>query len=242
MISGDEFYIGYERQVPPGLRCVITRVVITIAAVMVLSAIVSTLAQEPLPDARFDYGNPQTFRGWLTREPIPALHVNDSGRLTRYWLVGQGKFGAAAALEGQRDGSITLDASVIARGEWRMLEIVPGSVRRLTDAVDAPREIVASPRQVQLRGEVVDSKCYLGVMNPGAHAAHRDCAVRCLSGGVPPMFAYRDSDGSSHLAVLVGPGGALLGDRWRRLAGTQRALSGQLVIAGDHEVFVVETP
>jgi hypothetical protein len=27
-----------------------------------------------------------------------------------------------------------------------------------------------------LTGEIVDSKCYLGVMNPGQGKVHRDCA------------------------------------------------------------------
>ena len=42
-----------------------------------------------------------------------------------------------------------------------------------------------------LIGEIVDSKRYLGVMNPGNGKVHRDCAVRCLSGGIPPIFGNK---------------------------------------------------
>jgi hypothetical protein len=42
--------------------------------------------------------------------------------------------------------------------------------------------------ELRLKGEIVDAKCYMGVMNPGSGHVHRDCAVRCLSGGLPAMF------------------------------------------------------
>jgi hypothetical protein len=45
---------------------------------------------------------------------------------------------------------------------------------------------------VTLTGEIVDSKCYLGVMNPGRTKVHRDCAARCISGGIPPALVTSD--------------------------------------------------
>jgi hypothetical protein len=55
----------------------------------------------------------------------------------------------------------------------------------------------------QLTGEIVDSKCYFGVMNPGRGKVHRDCAVRCLSGGIPPALLVRDASGQM-ATVLIG--------------------------------------
>jgi hypothetical protein len=46
---------------------------------------------------------------------------------------------------------------------------------------------------VTIRGEIVDSKCHTGVMNPGSGKVHRDCAVRCISGGVPPVLVENDA-------------------------------------------------
>jgi hypothetical protein len=59
---------------------------------------------------------------------------------------------------------------------------------------------------VALTGEIVDSKCYLGVMNPGAGKVHRDCAARCIAGGIPPAFIAKDSDGVSKTLVLSNAG------------------------------------
>lgn len=42
---------------------------------------------------------------------------------------------------------------------------------------------------VEVSGEIVDSKCHLGAMNPGDGLTHRECATRCLRGGIPPLLA-----------------------------------------------------
>jgi hypothetical protein len=57
--------------------------------------------------------------------------------------------------------------------------------------------------EVQLTGEIVDSKCYFGVMNPGNGKVHRDCAVRCISGGIPPAFLVRDANGQTVTLLLA---------------------------------------
>jgi hypothetical protein len=40
-------------------------------------------------------------------------------------------------------------------------------------------------------------------MNPGAGKVHRDCAVRCISGGIPPAFLVRDSSGNIVTLLLA---------------------------------------
>jgi hypothetical protein len=71
---------------------------------------------------------------------------------------------------------------------------------------DAQQNQVVPKRlgEVDLVGEIVDSKCYLGNMNPGNGKVHRDCAVRCLSGGIPPVFATNDFNGSPAALLLIG--------------------------------------
>jgi hypothetical protein len=40
-------------------------------------------------------------------------------------------------------------------------------------------------------------------MNPGAGKVHRDCAVRCISSGIPPAFLVRDSSGNIATLLLA---------------------------------------
>ena len=61
--------------------------------------------------------------------------------------------------------------------------------------------------QQTLVGEIVDSKCYLGVMNPGQLTPHRACAVRCISGGIPPVLLVRQKAGPPLYFLLVSSDG-----------------------------------
>jgi hypothetical protein len=61
-----------------------------------------------------------------------------------------------------------------------------------------------------LRGEIVDSKCYLGVMNPGEFKTHKACAIRCISGGIPPVLVVRTPGAApQHYLLVDGDGGAV---------------------------------
>jgi hypothetical protein len=58
-----------------------------------------------------------------------------------------------------------------------------------------------------LAGEIVDSKCHLGVMKPGRGRPHKECAVRCISGGIPPVLRVTSPDGRAVYLSLVGDDG-----------------------------------
>jgi hypothetical protein len=91
--------------------------------------------------------------------------------------------------------------------------------------------------RVTLTGEIVDSKCFLGVMNPGEGHVHRDCARRCLSGGIPPMLVVRDGRGGEQLVLLVSEDGEPIGRQLTRVAGRPVTVTGQLAHQGDQFVL-----
>lgn len=227
----DEFYIGYEHGIPPGMWRILLIAVGSITVMAIVAAVLFVGAQRALADARFEFGQVRSFVGYLELSPAPVLLVPDGDGATPHWLVAPGKFGAAAAIGGATAGWVALDGTLVARESWRMIEIQPGTVRRHASSAPAPTARLQRTRPAILRGEIVDSKCFLGVMNPGERIVHRDCAIRCLSGGVPPMFAFEDA-GGSHLALLLGAG-----ERWLRdHAGRPVTLSG--VLSGPEESLV----
>jgi hypothetical protein len=71
---------------------------------------------------------------------------------------------------------------------------------------DAPREIHG---RVTVNGEIVDSKCWLGVMRPGDGHIHKACASICILGGIPPMFVTR-ADGVPSVMLLTLPDGSAI--------------------------------
>jgi hypothetical protein len=230
-MSDDEFYIGYESGMPPRTRRATVTAAAAVAAMVLVVAATFVSVQHGLADSRFEYGQVRTFEGYLSLTPSPVLHVEVDGETHPHWLVAPGKFGPAAVLGDTRPGWVALSGTLIERGSWHMIEMVPGSVRAAASASPPPAATaaVATPRVLQ--GEIVDSKCFLGVMNPGERTVHRDCATRCLAGGVPPMLAYRDDTGS-HLALLLGASS----DVMRQGVGNTVTLSG--LLSGNEEALV----
>jgi hypothetical protein len=119
-------------------------------------------------------------------------------------LVAPWKFGldleAIAPLDGK---AVSLKGTLIYRGNQTMIEVVSNSIQPTDVAnITALPQVVPLGRQT-LIGEIVDSKCFLGVMNPGQLTPHRACAIRCISGGVPPVLLVRQKDGPAIYLLLV---------------------------------------
>ena len=89
-----------------------------------------------------------------------------------------------------------------------MIETRPEWIRanEKTSAPAVVPQAMALGKQT-LVGEIVDSKCFLGVMNPGQLTPHRACAIRCISGGVPPVLLVRQKDGPAIYLLLVSADG-----------------------------------
>ena len=81
---------------------------------------------------------------------------------------------------------------------------------------------------VELTGEIVDSKCFLGVMVPGSGKTHKECASLCLRGGIPPALYVQDRAGHSSLLLLTGPTGEPIGGPALQAAGEAISLSGSI--------------
>ena len=118
-----------------------------------------------------------------------------------------------------------------------MVEITPGSIA-VIDNAPAVQTTTRDLGRVIVTGEIVDSKCYLGVMNPGQGKVHRDCAARCLSGGIPPIFVT--TDGHEQL-LLVGLDGRALGrDVLREFIAEPIQIQGELLETGSTQLLKVD--
>ena len=93
-----------------------------------------------------------------------------------------------------------------------MLEVMPGSITPVVARAPSSHIVPVSSGSIEVTGEIVDTKCFLGVMNPGRSKVHRDCAARCISGGVPPALLV-EAGGKSRLYLLAGADGAPLDPR-----------------------------
>ncbi|NOT59118.1 MAG: hypothetical protein HOP19_02715 [Acidobacteria bacterium] len=190
----EPFYIGYQPQPPVGLRRWLRIVIVALLALAISTALLLAFTFRRLPLSVFEFGVEREYVGVIRAQPYPLLLIKRDDRLEQFWLVGSGKHAADVnAFVGQ---SVKLRGTLITRDGLRMLEINSSTIKRLNHA-SAEALPTESLGRFTFVGEIVDSKCYLGVMNPGHTKPHRECAVRCISGGVPPLFLAHDSQGQA---------------------------------------------
>jgi hypothetical protein len=203
----DEFFIGYLPKAPANLARFNRRTVIAlgVATCAVGGALAATLPY--LGAGVFEFGQHRSVTGQLTRQSAPKLVSGE----TEYMLVGYGKHAVPPEWCTARtmNEPVTLEGTLIFRDGTQLLE------------VSAPPAAAASGPGVQrgqpsagvrlgeytLTGEIVDSKCYFGVMNPAEGRVHRACAELCLRGGIPAVLIARDQTGKRMPVVLTDAGG-----------------------------------
>jgi hypothetical protein len=209
----------------------------------VTAALVLVVGQMPFANSAFEYGKLRNFEGVVVTQPFPTLLVTRPGqpgqqdKYSRYLLVAPGKHGADDLVAGFDGKQVRLQGQLIYREGGTMVEIAPGSIAVIGTA-SAVQEKPRGLGTVTVRGEIVDSKCYLGVMNPGQGKVHRDCAARCLSGGIPPIFVAGDTH---ETFLLVGLDGRALGrDALREFVAEPITIRGELLQQGGSRLLRIE--
>ena len=171
--------------------------------------------QKPFNDYKFEFGSLTEVTGVYYNRPVPIL-VADPGSLpsdisSSILLVGYGKFGAEGIMReistqrGSLNGKKITLAGTLIHGDGK-------TVMELTEKEGALRKVAGEPLDnlaklrgrspVSLSGEVIDPKCYFGVMKPGTGKIHKSCAIRCISGGIPPVFRHETGNASSKISLL----------------------------------------
>ena len=239
----NDFYVGYLPKAPAALASFVRKIVIVLGLLAVSVALVLLVGQMPFANSAFEYGNVRSFEGVVVTRPFPMLlvvrpgDVGQQDKYSRYLLVAPGKHGADDLVAGFDGKQVRLQGQLIYREGGTMVEIMPGSIT-VTDAAPAVPETIQDLGTVTLTGEIVDSKCYLGVMNPGQGKVHRDCAARCISGGIPPIFVT--SDGREQL-LLVGLDGRALGrDELREFIAEPIAIQGERLETGSTQLLKID--
>lgn len=221
----DEFYIGYLPRAPRALGRRTASIAAGLLVGAVAIAVVLAAGQSRFGNGVFAWGDDRPHQGELRVDPYPRLDDEGTSRL----LVGRGKHGVEGA-GALADHSVALEGSRIAREGTEMLELAPGTlVERGPAAPAGPDEDLGTHR---LSGEIVDSKCFLGVMNLGNLKPHRACAIRCISGGVPPMLIVRDREGRSAHVLLVDRGERPIGRELLDLVALPVTVEGRLFRRG----------
>ncbi len=240
----DEFYIGWEAKTPPGVASRVHRAVMLLAALAVALGAVLAIAQHTIGVSVFEWGKIKNFSGVFQSAPYPHLLVARPGAsnaptaFSSYYLVKPFKFGIDAATADALDGKfVTLKGTLIYRQNQTMIEVAGGTLKAATGPGSEVTNALAlqpvSLGRQTLTGEIVDSKCFLGVMNPGQLEPHRACAINCIRGGIPPVLLVRQKDGPALYLLLVSADGKPVNDQILDLVAEPVEITGEVTRQGD---------
>lgn len=239
----DSFYIGYLSSAPTLTVKFLKPRIIAIFLISLLISAVLVMSQGRFALAFFEYGNEREFEGVISEFPYPTLLVARPGNTkgvpySRYLMTVFGKHGADEAVSGMHGAKVHVNGTLIYRDDQTMIEILPDSISLLADqtALEPPESI----GRFTVRGEIVDSKCYLGVMKPGNLKPHRGCAIRCISGGVPPIFVVHDENGDTGYYLLAGSDGRALNKEVLDMIAEPLEIEGEILRSGSELILRTE--
>lgn len=195
--ANDDLYVGYLPAAPPRMARFLRRVAPALVVGAAALAALLAVLQAPFDPGTFEFGTTRAVEGAIFDRPYPMLVEKDAKRGAL--LVREGKHGAAPDAVGLDGRRVHLQATRVESPLGSMLELVPRTLEPAPPAVSS-----SSPQllgHVDVTGEIVDSKCFLGVMKPGRGKPHRSCAARCLAGGIPPQLLVVSAEGASHLSA-----------------------------------------
>lgn len=212
------YFIGWNDQMPSRNKKALRSLLIPVFLGIPILVFCLVFFSKPFNDHQFELGKIKSFTGTYYADPFPVLLLEDGQGPEGYdpaaLLVGYGKNGAAGFMEAieQETGSLTgkkiqLQGTLIC-GDGRVLIELTKKEASLEKVVSDNIQLtqpVAGTKQ-QLLGEILDPKCWFGVMKPAEGKVHKSCAIRCISGGISPVFRVQ-SNGINNYYVLEGKEG-----------------------------------
>ena len=223
MSQNDSFFIGWLDKTPTDYAKKTRLFVLATLLIIILTALAFINSQKPMNNAAFEFGTLTTVEGTLIEKPIPMLRMYIGDDLEgkpifqHLMLVDVVKFGAEKAIGAMEQiagqslygKAIKLRGTLIYYNGKTVLELTEeGNAFQGLSEQKAYTVLVKEDKGgTKLRGEIVDPKCFFGVMKPGDGKTHKSCAVRCLSGGIPAILATESKDGQQDYYILLGEDG-----------------------------------
>jgi hypothetical protein len=238
-----DFYIGWMVESTKSLCKTCKESFADSFSVALIVAYLLSTSQKKFSTANFEFGKLTEIKGVYYNNPVPMLKVFDKNNLSiSIPLVGYGKHGAETAImEWEKEKGVSLNGKeVTLKGT---LIYGDGKTLLQIDKNDNPVVNIGAESTVQLQqkdlgtqtisGEIVDPKCYFGVMKPGEGKVHRDCAIRCILGGIPPVLHVQNEKGESNYYLIVGPNGEKINEAVQDLVAEAVSIEAKVVQQDD---------
>jgi len=220
----DEFFIGWMPKAPEGFSKHVKKALMVLMVIVAFTGILLSLMQRKFGTGNFEFGKLTEVKGIYFNAPVPFLKaingkdIFGNPSFITIPLIGFGKFGAAGTIdEIQKQKGISLDRKEVTMkgtllyNDGKLLMQIDANDSFLVslggDAEASLLPVSKDMGELTLRGEIVDPKCFFGVMKPGEGKPHKDCAIRCILGGIPPVLKVTDEKGNENYYLIAGPNG-----------------------------------
>jgi hypothetical protein len=234
----DDFYIGWLPKAPGTFAKFVRKYLYALVLVVIAVGIALAIFQKQFSTATFEFGKITTVKGTYSAFPVPHLSVINEKERTMIPLVGYGKSGAAGIMH-QLEQEIAApieNKEITLKGQ---LMYGDGKVIMQVDKKENPLLSVSMDEKgrsaskdlgnLSFTGEIVDPKCYFGVMKPGEGKPHKDCAIRCILGGIPPIMAITNRKGERNYILLTKSDGTRINEQVKDFVAVPSIVSGHAI-------------
>ena len=244
----DHFYIGWQDDMPDGFSAFLKKRILFLLFLLPVLALSLVLFQHYFKKGVFQIGTITEITGIYVSDPVPMLldvTLDEDSISSDVLLVGYGKFGAEGIMRDieARSGSldhkkVTFVGTLITGGDKDVLELThkgESFIAADSDTNTLPPSVLIDSN-IKLFGEIIDPKCYFGAMKPGEGKIHKSCAIRCISGGIPPVYRSVVSDSYEYF-ILLDQNGEPFGDQVLPFVGESIVLHGDIYDQGKWKVL-----
>ena len=257
-MKNNEFYIGWMANAPESFAKFVKRYLFVLLPIVVALSALIALSQKKFATGNFEFGQLTEVKGVYFNSPVPCIKVingKDIWGNVSYMtipLIGYGKHGAdgiMADVEKEKNISLnkkelTLKGTLLYNDGKTLLQIDKNDhpVMKVSEA-SVSSEYLPQKKDLgtqTVKGEIVDPKCFFGVMKPGEGKPHKDCAIRCILGGMPPLLIVRNEKNEANYYLIVGAHGEKMNEAVRDFVAEPVSIEAKLVQYDDWIVMYVE--
>jgi len=236
MKEENDFYIGWKEELSESNSSFLKKVLIPLFILIPVLVFAIVYFQKPFNDHKFELGKITTLTGTYYNDPIPML-IADKGVLPDSLshdvvLVGYGKFGAEGIInniekdKGAINGKkVTLKGTLIYGSGKTIMELTKKEAS-LVEVLNAPSSKIPN----------ISKK-----MKPGEGKIHKSCAIRCISGGIPPVLKTKKADNSNQYYILLDEAGNPINDQVLTYIAEPVSVSGKTNTFSNWDVLYINT-